>query len=608
VGPYAPGRALRPAAIAFAVLLAATAGAFFLSGLLKSQPSEIELIKRNLFFSPNGDGRRDREKLVFKLDEAATAAVDIVDADGARVRRVREELRLRPGRRTRVVWDGRDDAGRVAPDGDYRMRLILGKGRSLLAPRFFLLDTEPPQPEVLVDQDAPIVLPGTPVRFSVEGVEAGPPPEFGVLRTDVSPPQEVRALPGQAGRAEYAWDGRTASGAPAPPGTYLIAATAFDRAGNAGRSAALPLPRGGVGGRAGVTLREAAVQPPVRAVGAGEPVNVRVDARGRAFTWTLRRLGGEGAVLRGSRPAGRTSVLLRAPRGRSGVHVLTVRTTGGATARAPIAVRSRGRPDLLVVLPMITWLGRDPVDLSRDGVPDTFAAGVDVRFPRPFAFPGGMPPAFGREVAPLLEFLDGEEIPYDLVTDLDLVFGGEPGERREGVLLPAGGQWTTRPLARRLRAYVERGGRVGVFGPRALTGTATVEEGVLTRPSPLTDADAFGGRLAFMGEVEAPLVVLEEDPALGLLEGFSGQLGGFASAEELASPGEGTVRTSVGGETTELRPALSATRYGQGLVVRVGLPGWGERLRSGDAAVAQLTRNLADVLRGVRPRVRTARG
>lgn len=604
----ARGRALRPAAIAFAVLLAATAAAFLLAGLLKSQPSEIELLKRNLFFSPNGDGERDREKLVFKLDESETVAVDIVDADGARVRRVRDELRIRPGRRTRVVWDGRDDDGRLAPDGEYRMRLILDKGRSLLAPRFFLLDTEAPEPRVLVDEDTPIVQPGSPVDFTVEGLEPGPAPAFTVLRTDLSPPAEVRTFQGEAGRTSYTWDGRASIGTPARPGTYLIQVTAYDRALNSGRNAELPLPRGGVEGRAGVTVREIAVQPPVRAIRAGDPVNVRVDARGRAFKWVLRRLGAREPVLRGEREAGRTNVLLRAPRGPSGLHVLEVRTNDGDAARAPLAIRARARADLLVVVPMITWLGRDPVDQTLDGVPDTFTTGSEVRFPRPFAFGGGVPPGLGREMAPLLAFLDRQEIPYDLVTDLDLAFGGEPAGHREGVLMPTAAQWTSQPLARRLRRYVDEGGRVAVFGPRALTGSVTVGDGVLSRPSPLTGADAFGGLLGSRRGLTAPLTVLQEDPALGLLEGFSGRLDGFEAVEELTSPGEGEVRTGVGEETTDLQPALSAARYGEGLVIRVGLPGWGARLEQGSGAVEQLTLNVADVLRGVEPRVRTARG
>jgi hypothetical protein len=225
-------------------------------------------------------------------------------------------------------------------------------------------------------------------------------------------------------------------------------------------------------------------------------------------------------------------------------------------------------------------------------------------------FSGGMPPGLGQDIAPLLGYLDRQEIPYDIATDLDLVFGSAPGADREGVLVLSPGQWTTRPLAKRLRTYVENGGRVALFGPHALTGSVTVGDGVLTRPSPLTEVDALGGRLAPVRKLEdgTPLTVLQEDRSLRLLEGFSGSLEGFTQTEDLTAPGDGELRVAVGEETTALEPAFSAVAVGDGLVIRLGLPEWGVRLATGSGAVAQLTSNVVDVLRGVRPRTRTAGG
>jgi hypothetical protein len=40
-------------------------------------------------------------------------------------------------------------------------------------------------------------------------------------------------------------------------------------------------------------------------------------------------------------------------------------------------------------------------------------------------------------------------------------------------------------------------------------------------------------------------------------------------------------------------------------VIRVGLPEWGARLKAGSIPVAQLTRNIADILRGATPEIRT---
>jgi hypothetical protein len=43
-------------------------------------------------------------------------------------------------------------------------------------------------------------------------------------------------------------------------------------------------------------------------------------------------------------------------------------------------------------------------------------------------------------------------------------------------------------------------------------------------------------------------------------------------------------------------------------VIRIGLPQWAQRLDAGDPAVAQLTRNVVDVVHGTTPRPRSADG
>ncbi len=151
----------RLAAVAFGILLAATIGAFFLSNRLKSKPPEIEVIRRDTFFSPNGDGVRDKDTVIYAVKFTDRASVDVVDADGVRVRRITEGKQLRKGRRGSVTWNGRDDDGRVVPDGEYRLRFILDEGRALLAPSPLYVDTAPPRPAVVVDGETPIVRPGT---------------------------------------------------------------------------------------------------------------------------------------------------------------------------------------------------------------------------------------------------------------------------------------------------------------------------------------------------------------------------------------------------------------------------------------------------------------
>lgn len=604
------GGTARLAAVAFSVLLAATIGAFLVANRLKASPPEIEVVRRDTFFSPNGDGRRDTDTIVYTVAFEDTAAVDVVDADGVAVRRITDNERLRPRRRGRITWDGRDDDGQVVEDGEYRLRFILEEGRSLLAPRPFFVDTRPPAPAVVVDEGTPIVRPGGTVAFRVRGAGLDEAPSFTVLRTDVSPPRAVRRFPGEVGRTSYEWDGRNDLGQPVPPGTYLIAVTAYDKARNEGQGPALPLPDPprAVEGRPGVTVRSLAVQPPVRSVRAGDQVQLRVDARGRAFSWTLRRLGDRKPVLSGLREPGRTRLVIRMPRGPSGI-LLFRAESHGSDATVPIAVRARNPVGPLVVLPMVTWLGRDPVDQTGDGVPDVFGSGSAVRFPRLFAYDGGLPPGLLSDIAPLLLSMDEAGLRYDLATDLDLSFSNAPSGEQRGVLMAGEPTWISRALAKRLRGYVRDGGRLALFGPDALRASVSVGDAVLARPSPRTEVDALGARLSAVRTLDAPLTVLDEDPSLGLLEGFSGRLEGFGSVEELLAAGPGAkVTTSVGEETEQLRPALSAATLGKGLVIRVGLPGWGEHLARDEGPVTQLTANIVDLLRGVKPKARTARG
>jgi hypothetical protein len=419
----------------------------------------------------------------------------------------------------------------------------------------------------------------------------------------------VRTMTGEAGVNEYEWDGKTDGGEVAPAGVYLVDVTAYDVARNKGQVPALPLKDpGSVPGAPGVTVRTLAVQPPVRSVRAGDPVNLRIDARGRGFDWSLRRLGAGKVYLRGHKDPGKTSLLLRAPSPGAGLYLLRVESHGERTT-VPIAVHARATEGPLVVLPMISWLGRDPVDQSGDGLADVFGGiGAAVRFPRLFAFPDGFPPGLRSQIAPVLTYLDERGIRYDLATDLDLAFGAEPTEDRVGVLMAGEPTYISRQVGARLRGYVASGGRIALFGPDALRATVTVGDAVLARPSAETAVDALGGRLGGVRPLEHTLTVLAEDPTLGLLEGFSGQLGGFDAVEELTDPGQGEVKTSVGEETEQLRPVISAVAQGQGLVLRVGLPGWGARLRDGDAPVEQLTANIIDILRHVKPKPRTARG
>jgi len=123
----------RLAAVVFALLVAATFGAFFVSQRLKNAESVAEYTKLVRVFSPNGDGHRDVERLTFKVTEADRVTATVINRDGERVRRLATDIGVRPERPVTVVWDGRTDGGVRAPDGRYRLQLGLRRsGRTVM--------------------------------------------------------------------------------------------------------------------------------------------------------------------------------------------------------------------------------------------------------------------------------------------------------------------------------------------------------------------------------------------------------------------------------------------------------------------------------------------
>src|SRR5712671_1695900 len=101
----------RLVAIVFGVLVLATFAAFFLAAKLKSEPGVVHHLVRTRYFSPNGDGVRDIERIALQVTRRDRLTIDVVDAQEGRVRRIASGLRARPGQPVRVTWNGRTDRG-----------------------------------------------------------------------------------------------------------------------------------------------------------------------------------------------------------------------------------------------------------------------------------------------------------------------------------------------------------------------------------------------------------------------------------------------------------------------------------------------------------------
>ena len=84
-------------------------------------------------FSPNGDGLYEETQISFFLTAEATVTVEIFDIDGNRVRILERRFPFtaeddpdgQPRRATGLVWDGRDNTGKIVPYGIYIARFTV---------------------------------------------------------------------------------------------------------------------------------------------------------------------------------------------------------------------------------------------------------------------------------------------------------------------------------------------------------------------------------------------------------------------------------------------------------------------------------------------------
>ena len=600
---------------AFVLLLVASFAAFFVAQRLKSAPQVARITELTRQFSPNGDGRLDTARFRLKIARDDDLTATVVDAEGTDVKRIATDVSVREDIPVTLEWDGTTDAGGTAADGFYNLRVSLRHGgrAAILYPRVSV-DTRAPNPTVNVG-DRWITGPvAGEIGFELLVVSDAYPTQMQVLRTDLEAPEIVARFEVPAGVRSGSWDG-LANGEPAPPGTYQIVSSVRDQAGNVGRSAPPVEDNEPVRGRPGVSVRKLIAQPPADPVRAGTKGQFAVDSRGRAFKWSMRRIGERKPRRTGERDAGGV-LRLEVPEGSSGLYEFAV-WIGRNRTSVPFAVQDAVPEPILVVLPAATWYGQDGLDDDRDGVPNTLERSRPVAYPK--LMQGGMPDRFTEETAALLAFLDPQGIRYDVTTDLALA-ATRSGltDERPGVLLAGPMRWIPADLSRRLRRYASGGGRVATFGTDALRRGVDVARDRLLRPLPPAPEDAFGAELSDVRSfgTPEPLEPIADEGGTGLLTGVE-TLPGFTQAEEstvddrlrvgLAAVDEQALEEaeSRGEDPPETRPAVALSAVGDGMVIRVGLPEWGERLQDRSVPVQQLTRNVADILRGREPKIRS---
>ena len=301
-----------------AALLAITAAAFAYTEKLKLTPSPILGTRVDKVFSPVCDCDTDVAEISFRLRKPDLLSVELIDRRGAVVRTL---LDLEPTRRgpVTIVWNGRDDSGAVAAEGEYRPRVHLERQRrTIVMPNPIRIDTTPPEARLLSLAPRVFSPDGDGRRDRVRARYRVDEPASVSLYVDGV--QRVRKR-GQSTSGRIEWFGRL-DGEPLSPGVYALALGARDTAGNLGPRTR-PRP---------VVIRYVALGRDRIETVAGARFAVLVLSDASRVEW---RLGARSGV---TRPG---TLKLRAPL-QPGRYTLTV-TANGFRDRAAVLVREPGR-------------------------------------------------------------------------------------------------------------------------------------------------------------------------------------------------------------------------------------------------------------------------
>jgi hypothetical protein len=584
--------AARLSVAAFAALVVATVGAFFVTQHLKVTTPVIAGMSHPQPFSP-GTCQPTTHISFYLLHRSDDVSVYVTDANGTIVRQLVSGLfmRSRPPIRRAFLWNGREDNGSLAPDGTYYFRVGLARqGRSIdLTGYPIVLKTVAPHPIVTRVDHA--LLPfgaGAVIHYAGNENRGG---TIHVYRTDLpGGPREVWTFPTPWNGSQAIWDGRI-HGRPAPAGTYLMGLSVTDRACNTGRFPPIVPPTGGSTAGAGVTVRYLAAQPQLDPAKAGGRATVFVDARHHPYQWSLHRIGSSKPQLAAGISSG-PQLEVPLPAGGPGLYELAIRSGSYQTEAPLVASSNHPRGGILVVLPALTWQGQNVADDDGDGIPDALDAGGPVSLTRPLA--AGLPAGFTDEAA-FLAYLDRAHLPYDLTTDLGLIDGVGPGMFGHFALVFAGAErWVPPSLATPLKSYLAKGGRVLSLGIDSLRRAVVVQGTKASDPSAPTQADVLGAEPGPVTSHSTDSILVIRD-GLGIFTGTSGAFQGFGAYQPftgLSQPGQQILSAAGASSTT---PSIIGYRFGRGIVIDVGLPGFGSSL-AGSVDAQELTRRLWTIL------------
>jgi hypothetical protein len=289
--------------ILVAALLVATATAFAVTEHLKLEDSPVSKTRFAARFSP----KLVEERIGFQLRREEEISLDIADANGKVVKHAVGAGVFGQGYQ-QFAWDGRDDSGRIVPDGTYHVQLTLkDENRTIEFPRTVTVDSTAPTIDVALKHQV----------FSPDGdgradhfdfVYRFGEPAWGILYVDG---KRVGRTYRKKPTGQYPWYGKGKK-----PGEYRLALGAQDLSGNQ------------------TSTREFTVH--IRFVELlkrkftprGTRLRVRVSSDAKTLTW---RLGSQSGT-------GKPPVLKIPVPSRPGRYTLTVRANGHR-ARATVVVR-----------------------------------------------------------------------------------------------------------------------------------------------------------------------------------------------------------------------------------------------------------------------------
>ena len=297
------------------LLLVATTVAFAITEGLKLEPSPIRSVYVDKVFSPTCDCDSNAATVRFRLRQADRMTLSIVDGNEHQVRTLVGSAQTKSGIVT-ASWDGRDNAGAIVPDGEYRPRVHLQRAhRTIVLPNPIRVDTHAPTITLVRLRPRAFSPDGDGRNDKVAVVYRVNEPAHALLF--VNGHLRVRGrFPQPQGKLD--WFGRLNHRA-LPAGPYRITLAARDIAGNISQPTRSEV----------VHVRYVGLAPVIRAV-AGARFRTRITADAKRVHW--RFAGGTGTASPGM-------LVLRAPQ-QPGEYRLFV-TEAGHGVRAVVVVRAK---------------------------------------------------------------------------------------------------------------------------------------------------------------------------------------------------------------------------------------------------------------------------